>query len=261
MELNNFKTLLEAGRAQGEPIALKNGQPVVVVPNDYKELSLEQYLSNPISKRGLVAFSTLESFTRYVNLHKEEGTIILLPLVTPSATAIFDHHTAKGAGWGRHKASFVPLQTDAWKAWLLNNKTWLPQLRFAEFLEERALDVSEPSPADFKQMALTLEATKEVQFKSGLKLSNGDVQLNYQNTTTAKSGQMEFPTDFVVRLQPLTGQPPITVQAFLRYRLEEGRISFKYELRQLDDVSNAIRDAVEKQILKDTGLDPFAGTI
>lgn len=262
MENDNFKTILDAGRASGEPIKLGDSEPAVIIPNDYRAVSLEHLLEYPVRKRGVIFFQEVESFTRYVTKHKDgDATIILLPVGNTTATAIFDHHAPDFAGWAQHRAVYTPVETEAWKAWSKNNKAWFSQLKFAEFLEERAADVVDPPSADFKQMALTLEATRDVEFKSALRLENGDVQIGYKQNTTAKSGQMDFPTEFVIRLQALSGQPPVTVQAFLRHRLEEGKISFKYELRLLDAIMEEMREDIRAQIVKDTGIEPFAGNV
>lgn len=259
--IDNVKTLLDAGRASGEVIDL-GGVPAVVIPTGYNAIPMEAYLARPVRKRARVAFQTLESFNRYVNEHKEDGTVIFTSLTSGlGATAVFDYHSKVEAGWAQHKAVLTPLQTEAWRQWAGNSGKWMEQLAFATFLEERAADVVIPSAAEFKQLALELEARKEVVFKSSMRLSNGDVEVTYKNETTAKGGVMEMPTEFEIRLQAHHEQPPITVQAFLRHRLGDGKITFKYELRQLELVQETMRLELKGQILAQTGIEVYAGEI
>jgi uncharacterized protein YfdQ (DUF2303 family) len=258
--IDNVKTLLDAGRASGQVIELKEGAPFVVLPVGYKPESVEGLLTRPLRKKGTVTFQTLESFNRYVKEHKAAGTAIFTCLGGGlGATAVFDHHSGTEAGWGQHRAILNPLTTEAWRQWTGNSGKWLEQLAFATFLEERAADVVIPSAAEFKQIALELEARREVVFKSALRLSNGDVELTYKNETTAKGGVMEMPTEFEIRLQAHHEQPPITIQAFLRHKLGEGKISFKYELRQLEAVQELMRLELKSAIFNQTGIEVYAG--
>ena len=59
----------------------------------------------------------------------------------------------------------------------------MTQVDFARFLEENMPDVVEPDSAELLEVALTFEAKKSVEFSSGVRLANGQIQFQYDEVS------------------------------------------------------------------------------
>jgi uncharacterized protein YfdQ (DUF2303 family) len=80
----------------------------------------------------------------------------------------------------------------------------------------------------------SLQATRSVSFKSGVRLNSGDTELTYDEQTTAKAGpgKLEIPKEFTVRVAPFAYTEPVELVAKLRYRIDNGRLLLSYVLIQ-----------------------------
>lgn len=238
--------------------------PFSVARRDSAVIDLEQFCEFPKRRQASLTFSELESFTRYVAAYKEEATIITISPETSALTAIIDYHSTEENGWKRHKASFIPVFTDEWNHWTKKNKVAMNQQDFAAFLEDGLRNIVKPAAAEFLDIARTLEAKTSVNFKGGVRLTNGDHSLTFEETTTAKAGakgDLEIPSEFVISARPYLGHKPVAITARLRYRLNDGRISFWFELLDMDLVRDQIRHDVAEQVQKLTDITPFVGAI
>ena len=199
--------------------------------------SLQQY---PRRKRATACFIEPEGFIQYLLAHQEPGTIITGDVTEKSGTfrAIIDYPHAGEQGlpkWGEHVAALQLQITPEWARWIENDTKSKAQSEFAEFLEDNACDIVEPSGADLLEVASTLEAAKGVNFRSATRLANGQHQLRYEETLDARagqSGQMQVPETFTIEISPFVGTPRTKIRARLRYRIDQGRLTFHYRLMQ-----------------------------
>jgi uncharacterized protein YfdQ (DUF2303 family) len=139
----------------------------------------------------------------------------------------------------------VPADT---RAWLDIDGKALGQVAFAEFLEDNAPAIVSPDQGDVVEVARTLVAKNNVDWKSGVRLQDGNVQLAYVETTEAKAGQkgdLDIPETIVVALELWAGAPPVHVKARLRYRFAEGKLTFIVRFLGMDRLYRA---EIEKQI-------------
>ena len=105
-----------------------------------------------------------------------------------------------------------------------------------------------PDQGDLVQVARTLSAKSDVDWKSGVRLQDGDIQLHYVETTVAKAGQkgdMDIPETIFVGLELWAGAPKVTVPARLRYRFDGGKLTFIVRFIGLDRI---YRSQIEEQV-------------
>lgn len=239
-----------------EPFPLSSAaDPLVVVRVRHDEqisvTDLEEHLSAPLQPRGHVALHDHKDFAAYVNRLATPGqTTVWADVEQRNITAVLnDHEDHQVAGWRDHRVT-LQLRLDAdWVLWNRRNGTnaLMSQAAFAEHLEEMAHTIVEPSAADLMEVAKTFQAKKSVDFSEAVRLDNGDVQLSYAETTTAKAGtkgHMEIPSEFTLALAPFIGGQPVAVTARLRYRIEGGRLGLGYVLHRPDLVLQAAFDNV-----------------
>jgi uncharacterized protein YfdQ (DUF2303 family) len=278
MDQNEIQTAIEAGQLLGDPKELGSSCiPYALVPNTARLQSLEEFLQRPTSIRQTVTASELSGFVEYVNRFKVAETIIFARvLVGPGSRhdvlfqAVFDYHAMSKdqvtpcPNWARHQAKYSPITTPEWRRWSDLNGHPLEQEAFAAFIEENGLNIVEPTGAQMLELAQSLEATKSVAFKSGVRLDNGAVQLRYEETITAKAGekgQLEIPTLILLGLRLFQGGPAYRVAARLKYRIKDTKLVMWYEILYPEvvilDACNALVDAIKEK----TEIDPILASI
>jgi uncharacterized protein YfdQ (DUF2303 family) len=169
-------------------------------------------------------------------------------------TAILDYHEKKDApGWCDHVATFKARRSVEFQTWMNQNRKQMTQVDFARFLEENLPDVVEPNSADLLQVALTFEAKKSVEFSSGVRLANGQIQFQYDEVVrgTAQKGSIEVPEQFTLGIPIHVGGPAYRIPVRFRWRLQEGKAIFWYEIvrphRFIEDALKEIRERVGKE--------------
>jgi uncharacterized protein YfdQ (DUF2303 family) len=280
MIYNNADTLLEAGAAMAAAEKAPTSLAYVLVPEGYNIESLEPYLPAPARKSGSRSFNDAASFIGYVLDQAGPGPgSTPVPAATPDAgpnataeppvapvaaattstklyggvnpphfTAVFNDHGdhASAPGWRDHTASYAcPLSVE-WKTWTGKNKQQMTQETFAQFIEDNAPDCVTPDSATMIEIARTLEAKKKVNFASGIRLSNGENELTYEETIegTAGKGKFKIPETFALAIPVLEGAERWRVDARLRYRIDgQGKLSIWYDLERPHKVlENAVRE-------------------
>src|SRR5436190_20634746 len=108
--------VFEAGLNQAETRSVDvGGEPFVLVPKETAVVGLEKYLAQPLRKRGKVNLGDVESFVRYVEMHKQSGSRIYADRnpTGVSLVCVLDDHEGGNedrarAGWKQHTASYMP---------------------------------------------------------------------------------------------------------------------------------------------------------
>lgn len=245
MEKNFIESAIDAGKKMGWTFHDVQDHPVAVFEGQMRLESLEPYMTLPLRKKNVEEFSTVESFNRYVNEHKDEHSRIYATETPPLVTVVFDEHESQGAArWRQHRAKyFCPLSPE-WMAWIKGDQQPMEQVIFAEFLEDNSKDVVVPDSAGIVETALTLSVKKDIQFSNKVNLANGAVQFTYNENLEGKTkGQVEIPQEMRIRIPVFTAGAAVELLARVRWRLNEGKIVFFYKL---DNPDALLRDAFLK---------------
>jgi uncharacterized protein YfdQ (DUF2303 family) len=211
------------------------------------DLTGDAYLDFPERKRGTVTVRDVASFAHYYERHADDGTEVFADLDAATFTAVLDAHKTDGARWQQHRL-VLALQTSLpWRTWLANDRRWLSQQEFAEFLEDNARDVAAAGPvsaADLLEVAQEFHAHTKVNFSKGTRLATGQTQLTYVENVEASAGQrgeIVIPSEFALAIVPFEDCAPALVPARFRYRLTNGDLKLGYFLA---DPARTARDAV-----------------
>lgn len=215
-----------------------------VVPVD-----LDEFLERPRRKTGTHHPADVASLTQLVKDLDEEDAAIWVHPTSGKVEVVFDDHESDRPGHGEHRAVLQLQQTPAWKRWLDHNNKWLMQADFAEHIEASIPEIADPPGADLLEIASTLTGRTEVNWKAGTRLTDGTVQLQYNEEATAAAGrteQMEIPKVFGLLIAPFLGESPVPITARLRYRVNSGDLVLGYVLDRPEEVVQdcvaAIRD-------------------
>lgn len=240
-----------------EPHAVEPGK-LFTVPDGHggvKVIDTDDWDVSPRHESAKRTATDAASFVAYVNRHKRAGTEVFADTPHSSVVAVIDSHEPTGglSGWQGHKLTLSLEHTKAWLAWTerdlgQNPRSWFGQQEFAEFIEDRALDVQEPDHARLIELATRFEAAKKVDFGQSTRLDNGEVQFQYTETVGPKKGTkgaLEFPKELKLALRPYVGGPIYYVFANLRYRIGEDGLRLGFALVRPEVIlENAFADIV-----------------
>jgi uncharacterized protein YfdQ (DUF2303 family) len=238
-----------------------------------------KHLAAPLRKKATVRMRTPGDFIEYVKRHGSltDSTIWCeadYPKGDVAFTAILNDHGEEDAkaAWRDHLARFQPEFSEEWKRWLGMHKKPLSQIDFAAFLEENAKDIAgptdgqtnQPTGAQMLEMALAFEATQDFRFKSAVRLQNGGQNLSFiQDDDDATLKRMEMFERFQLGIPVFRNGDAYRIDARLRYRVRDGKLTFTYELVRFDKVLEAAAEGMIQVIRDQTGNpfffgDPFA---
>jgi len=243
-------------------VKMIQGMPAVVIPNGYQMALMDELLPAPLRIKDTIHLDEVESFTRYVNLFKGEGTQILVNKDSGKAICTFDYHSPEQPRHCSHKAA-LKLTTDfRFNAWERQNRKMFDQTGFAEFIEERSLDIREPSAATLMEVTKNLKGAKKVTFQSGKDLSNGSVQFTYNEEVKGSIGKnnLTVPETFTIGIPMFQGGEAYKIIANLRYKIDgEGLLLLSYVIPKLQELEETAWAGIVKEIEEKTGIKPFIG--
>lgn len=250
----------DLGRRDAErmpnPYALTADSALVVArvrsDESVRALHLERFLSAPLHARGEATLHDPTDFAAYVTrLADGEHTTVWADLEAGHVDAVLDDHADNGkdgatAGWRAHRVSLRMQDDPDWATWLKFNDMLVGQVDFAEHIEQMTHTIVSPSAADMLEFITSFHAKRNVTFSQQVNVLSGDLQLTYDEDTKTgnRSGQIEVPKAFTVRLSPWLTVAPVDMTARLRHRIEGGRLAIGYSLLRPDRARQAAFNAV-----------------
>lgn len=214
-----------------------------------KVIDTDDFADAPRHAKANRTITDAASFVAYVNRHRTPGTEVYAHTSASSVIAVIDSHEGSDApaGWEKHKLTLALEKTKAWEAWMAsdlgqNSRSWFTQQEFAEFIEDRALDVIEPDHATLIEIATTFEAKSKADFGSAVRLDSGAIQFEYTETVAAKAGQkgtIEVPKRIQLALRPYIGGPIYYLWAQFRYRTGANGLALGYAIERPENILDA----------------------
>lgn len=260
---NNIQAAIDAGKALGSLMGnLVYPDPetpgLAFVPQGYvvHQYDFEKYRSAPRRTQQKTRSRDLSSFVDYVNLFKTASTRIFSTMEPQTFVAAIDYHTPTEASWCDHRAYFTPVASLEYSSWKDSSGKKMSQAEFASFLEDNYSDIVEPDAATMLGLALTFEATTAAEFRSGIRLDNGQVQFQY--VESIKTGAVEVPTSFKIGIPIHQDGPRYQITCRLKYRLEGGKLSFLYEMVHVEKYVRDTFAEMREEIKEATGMEPLA---
>lgn len=260
-EQRDFQAALSAGAALSYAGTLTttdiDEQQAVLVPEGFRLEDLEQYHLSPRRIRQQVTVHNATDFGHYVNRFKDSETTVYADLENTRFTAILDHPGKHAPDWGQHRASYACPHSRSWKTWLGANGKGMRQAEFAKFIEDNLPDVQAPNGSDILLISRTLEAKKKVDFESGVRLDNGEMQITYNEEIkgTAGKGTIEIPETFTLGIPVFEGGDHYELTARLRYRINEGQLVMWFDLLRPERLLEDAFANTLAQIKRDLGDD------
>lgn len=220
--------------------------PFVLIPEGFKLKDLEEQQVKPRRVREAITLNTVESFIDYLKEWGDANSSIFADEPARSLGAVIDYHEdAKTPSWGTHTAGYTAKLSRELQAWQAAAGKPLPQVMFAEFIEDRIADVASPQGADLLERVLKLQILTKGVFGSALRLQTGEFSLQYSEEQ--EKGSVELPEKLSLGIPLFHGGVSYKVDVRLRYRLAEGKVTFIYKLVDIDRlIEHAFSEVVQK---------------
>lgn len=215
-----------------EQLLIKRGNsdtaPVIAIPQGMRlatvKAILDDYLPAPERKRGTAKLTTLAAFIAHTNRFKDADSVVFADdnPDAPKLLSVLDYHKQDGSPrFGEHRGLYAfPLSED-WKAWADVDGKELSQAQFAQFIEERILDVVDPKQVssdaggdklwDFAEGLGILVATRTqlVELSRGLSINKEAAIAEHHDLTSGES-RLRFET----KHKDATGAPLVVPGGF-----------------------------------------------
>lgn len=228
-------------------------------------------LAQPRRKIAKVKLHDAESFIDYVKRHGSltDSTVWCVADYLAGKVnflAILNDHgeDETKAAWQDHRATFGPKFSEEWNRWVGKHKQAFSQAEFASFIEDNLKDIAsvegQPTGAQMLEMALTFEANQDMRFKSAIRLQSGGVQMQFVQDDDAQTLQkMQVFDRFSIGFPVFWNGDAYRIDARLRYRVRDGKLTFWFELIRQDKVLEAATQTLIAQIREKTGNPFFFG--
>ena len=252
----------------GRAVQTQDGREHVFSPPGWSDRVIEP-IDKPLSGhiRQAVKLDDEASFAAYINAFKTPRSRLFVSVAQHSMIALLDYHAAAEADepgkpdYLDHRAGYEMPVSEEWRRWNAIDGKPMAQMAFAEFLEENLADIVEPAGASVLEVALQLQSKKKVQFDTGVRLQDGTTQLTYrEELESSGKGNLKVPADFTIAIPVFFGGDRYKIKAFLRYRIDEGKLAFHVVLHRKQFM---VQDAVQlaaAAIGEATGLSPLFGS-
>ncbi|MFT3758467.1 DUF2303 family protein [Thauera sp.] len=277
IELDSMSNIAETlAREMKQPIQIDS--PVadisrVALPPGWtlKETDDEKHAHTPRRKSAKVSLHDAPSFIDYVRRHGSLAYSTVWCVADYAAgnvnfTAILNDHgePAEEPQWRDHRASYMPTFSQEWENWVGKNKKSFSQAEFAQFIEDNLKDVAGaeglPTGAQMLEMALYFEANQDMRFKSAIRLQNGGVQMSFvQDDDSQTLTRMQLFERFAIGIPVFWGGDAYRIDARLRYRVRDGKLTFWFELIRQDKTLESATSTLIEQIRTGTGNPFFFG--
>jgi uncharacterized protein YfdQ (DUF2303 family) len=212
-----------------------------------------------------VQMQTSDSLCGYLNRFKNPDSLVFADIDNDTVVGIIDYHDSPLVGPFQarltlHRATLKIPKSLEWKTWSVASGILKSHTAFATFLEENAEDVVSPRGADLLELCRDLQVLQNVSFGSTVRM--GDLtQVNYQkdNDATTKGG-VSLPQAIQLSIPVYFGEPPVSVTAFMRRQVEDGKLKLGIQLSRAEQVRQNEFHRIVDAITAEVSLTTLYGT-
>lgn len=247
-----------------------------VVPNGKTLVSvkkfIDEYRTQPERRAGTATLSTLASFIDHVKRFADEHTAVFADVdnrKNAQLVSVLDYHEKTAAGqprFGQHRGVYKFPLSDEWHAWNSGADNPMNMAAFAQFLEDRIMDVLDPTAGGdtIKEFAVNLGITLataqrlmelsrglairvEAKVSQAVNLSSGEGQMTFSESHgTTDGGAIKIPGGFAITIPVFRNGPLYKIPVRLRYRVQQGSVVWWYSPQRIDRVwDHAITEACD----------------
>jgi uncharacterized protein YfdQ (DUF2303 family) len=258
---------IKAARLASPVIDGPHGARHILVPEGFRlEAAHDPHALPPHIIKTAVVVDQRTSLSAYVNRFSDDRSILIADYDAGSIQAVLDWHVDNdsknelpcAAQPRQHTCTHKLRPSEEFKRWAEMENSFHGQAEFAAFLEENAVDVTEPEPAVLIEISRDLEGTQGVTFKSSTRLENGDRSFVYETETRAK-GDIKVPREFVLSIPLYEGEEPVPLRCAFRWRINDGQLQMGFIWRRVEYQRRAHFAQIATAASEETGRPVFFG--
>jgi len=124
-------------------------------------------------------------------------------------------------GWRRHQVTLRLKTSREFGEWLAIDGKLLPQVEFAQFVEDHLSTIGEPDAAQLLDICQTLDGHSAASWSMQNRLANGQRRFRWEETVEARAGakgELTIPESLTLVVRIFQGSDPIAIKARFRYR-------------------------------------------
>ena len=229
---------------------------------------MNKAVERPDRIRSSVKLESVDSFTKYLNEHKNANTRVFsftsgddLILV-----AYIDFYGKGEPSFVTHTAQLVLKQTQEFARWRKKSGQFENQFEFAEFIAENTMDVVKPTGAELLELCRDLQGTQEVQFTGRSIEKNGNVRFVYDESTKLERGDggrawISVPETLELQIAPFVGMPPQKIIADFRSQLRKPNLMLGIIIRAIDRIIEQAKKQCQAIVETECQVTVFNGTV
>jgi uncharacterized protein YfdQ (DUF2303 family) len=245
----------------------------------------DEYRETPARRMGTAKLADIPSLIAHINRFKDADSVVFANTdrAQPTMTAVLDYHCQGAAGdprFGQHRSHYAFPVSDEWKAWVEVNGAQMSQVDFAEFIEERLVDVLEPSiasesaklfadkcslafatPSRLLELSRGLAVNVQEEVVQQVSLQSGEKQIQFSEKHSGADGApIKVPGAFLVGIPVFRADARYQVCVRLRYRKGPGGLIWFMDLWRHEEVFDAAILKACEVVKKGTELPLLVGT-
>lgn len=202
-----------------------------------------------------VTLQNAEALIAYLERYKGDTSMMFADVEKNRIVGAIDYHGPGKAALVKHRAALDLPYSEEWKIWSGVDGVLKPQLEFARFVEENAPDIKAPDAGTLLDAVRDLQAHRSVNFIKAVRTASDNENFEYNDTTEARTkGDLELPTKFLLSIPVYFGDPPTEVQAFLRWKLDDGQLKLGIKLHRAEHIRQAAFNLIVTVAAERTGL-------
>jgi uncharacterized protein YfdQ (DUF2303 family) len=247
-------------------ITTASGREYLVVPDEHSSTEVTpahktDVLMPKIIKQS-VTLQNADALIDYLNRFESDESILFADVAASRIVAALDYHGAGKPALVEHKATLDLPFSEEWKTWSAINGQLKPQLEFARFVEENAPDIKAPDAGSLLEAVRDLQAKRNVNFVQAIRTASDNENFEFTDNTEARSkGDLELPTKFLLSIPVYFGDPDTELPAFLRWKLEDGKLLLGIKLHRAEHIRQAAFKLIVTEATEKTGVLSVFGKI
>lgn len=258
-----------AVKAKGEPTTIQTvaGREFLILPSGFSHHDVtpphSQAVNTPKRITQSVTLQNADAMIEYLNRFKGDDSLLFADVQKSLVVAAIDYHAKDKASLVTHRASLQLPFSEEWKVWSEISGRLLPQLEFARFVEENAPDIKAPDAATLLETVRDLQARRSVNFIQAVRTASDNESFEFSDNTEARTakGDVELPTKFLLNIPVYFGEPDGEVPAFLRWKLDDGKLQLGIKLNRMEHIRQAAFKMIVAHLHERTDVLPVFGTI
>lgn len=264
LPLNLLHTLIKGEALKCPVVDAADGRQHLILPDGFKAQDITDPHRLPPRAKAAVTVDDRASLSAYINRFSSPQSVIFADYTAGTITAILDwHHDNEASielapGALGHKVQLKMQPSEEFTRWNKMAGNLHPQADFAVFLEENAMDITDPSPTEMIELSRDLEAVSGQSFKARTRLENGDTAFQFETDSKIVS-RVQAPQRFILNIPVWHGEEPEQLTALFRWKATPAGLLLGFVWHRVEYMRRARFALVAATAAEETALPYFFG--